>query len=55
MNPILRTVLQRLGLGVLTLFVVSIIIFTAIAMLPEAGYVVTTGGDGMVRLWPWKR
>jgi peptide/nickel transport system permease protein len=34
MNPILRTVLQRLGLGVLTLFVVSIIIFTAIAMLP---------------------
>ena len=26
--------LQRLGLGVLTLFVVSIIIFTAIAMLP---------------------
>ena len=34
MNPVFKTMLQRLGLGVLTLFVVSIIIFTAIAMLP---------------------
>jgi peptide/nickel transport system permease protein len=33
-NPILRTVLQRLGLGLITLFVVSIIIFVAIEMLP---------------------
>ena len=34
MSPVLRTVLQRLGLGVVTLFVVSIIIFATIAMLP---------------------
>jgi peptide/nickel transport system permease protein len=34
MNPVLRTVLQRLGLGVLTLFAVSIIIFVAIEALP---------------------
>lgn len=34
MNAVLRTVLQRLGLGVLTLFVVSIIIFATIEMLP---------------------
>ena len=34
MNPVLRTVLQRLGLGIATLFVVSIIISLAIAMLP---------------------
>jgi len=33
-SPVLRTVLQRLGLGVLTLFVVSIIIFATIEMLP---------------------
>jgi peptide/nickel transport system permease protein len=33
-NAVLRTVLQRLGLGLVTLFVVSIIIFTAIEMLP---------------------
>jgi peptide/nickel transport system permease protein len=33
-NAVLRTVLQRLGLGVLTLFVVSIIIFATIEMLP---------------------
>ncbi len=35
MNAILRTVLQRLGLGVVTLFVVSIIISLAMAMLPS--------------------
>ena len=34
MSPILKTVGYRLGLGVFTLFVVSIIIFAAIAMLP---------------------
>ncbi|MCF6111777.1 ABC transporter permease [Mesorhizobium muleiense] len=34
MNPVVRTVLQRLGLGLITLFVVTIIIFSAIAMLP---------------------
>ena len=34
MHPILATVLQRLGLGVLTLFFVSIIIFSAIEFLP---------------------
>ncbi|HXV26122.1 MAG TPA: ABC transporter permease [Alphaproteobacteria bacterium] len=34
MNPLLRTVLQRLGLGLLTLFVVSVIIFATIEMLP---------------------
>ncbi len=34
MHPVLRTVLQRLGLGLVTLFVVSIIIFSAIEMLP---------------------
>jgi peptide/nickel transport system permease protein len=34
MNPVVRTVLQRLGLGIATLFVVSIIISMTIAMLP---------------------
>lgn len=34
MHPILRTVLQRLGLGFLTLFVVSVIIFSSLEMLP---------------------
>jgi len=34
MNPVIRTVLQRLGLGIATLFVVSIIISLAIQMLP---------------------
>ena len=34
MHPILYTVLQRLGLGLLTLFIVSIIIFSSIALLP---------------------
>lgn len=34
MNPVLRTVLQRLGLGIATLFVVSVIISLAIQMLP---------------------
>jgi peptide/nickel transport system permease protein len=34
MHPVLKTVLQRLGLGLVTLFVVSIVIFAAIEMLP---------------------
>lgn len=34
MNPVLRTVLERLALGVVTLFVVSVIIFAAVEMLP---------------------
>jgi len=34
MNPIVKTVLQRLGLGLVTLFVVSIVIFSAVTMLP---------------------
>ncbi len=34
MNAVLRTVSQRLGLGFLTLFIVSIIIFSAVTMLP---------------------
>ena len=34
MHPILRTILQRLGLGLMTLFVVSIIIFSAMQFLP---------------------
>lgn len=34
MNPVLKIVLQRLGLGLLTLFIVSIVIFTAVNMLP---------------------
>ncbi|MEZ5774438.1 MAG: ABC transporter permease [Hyphomicrobiaceae bacterium] len=34
MHPILRTVVQRLALALVTLFVVSIIIFSAVEMLP---------------------
>ena len=34
MHPVLSTVLKRLGLGLLTLLVVSAIIFSAISMLP---------------------
>jgi len=33
-NPVIRTVLQRLGLGLITLFIVSIVIFSAVTMLP---------------------
>jgi peptide/nickel transport system permease protein len=33
-NPVLRTVVQRLGLGLITLFVVSLLIFSAVTMLP---------------------
>jgi peptide/nickel transport system permease protein len=34
MHPVLSTVLQRLGLGLVTLFVVSVIIFSSIQLLP---------------------
>jgi peptide/nickel transport system permease protein len=34
MHPVLRTTLQRLGLGVLTLFVVSLIVFFSVELLP---------------------
>ena len=34
MNSVIRIILQRLGLGVLTLFVVSIVIFVAVNLLP---------------------
>ena len=34
MHPVLSTILQRVGLGLLTLFLVSIIIFSSIALLP---------------------
>ncbi len=34
MHPVVRTILQRLGLGLLTLFVVSLIIFSALQFLP---------------------
>ena len=34
MNTVLKIVLQRLGLGLLTLFVVSIVIFVAVNLLP---------------------
>ncbi len=34
MHPVVRTVLQRLGLGLLTLFVVSVIIFSSLQFLP---------------------
>ena len=34
MHPVTRTVLVRLGYGLLTLFVVSIVIFSAIEFLP---------------------
>ena len=34
MHPVLRTVIQRLGLGLLTLFIVSVIIFSSLELLP---------------------
>lgn len=34
MNPVITTIVQRLGLGILTLFLVSLIIFSALTMLP---------------------
>jgi peptide/nickel transport system permease protein len=34
MHPVLKTVLQRLGLGILTLLAVSVIIFASLELLP---------------------
>lgn len=34
MSPVARTIVQRLGLGLLTLFIVSLVIFSLIEMLP---------------------
>ncbi|MFT3989229.1 ABC transporter permease [Aestuariivirga sp.] len=45
MHPVLRTVLQRLGLGLLTLFIVSLVIFLSLEMLP-GGYAQNILGQG---------
>jgi peptide/nickel transport system permease protein len=45
MHPILRTVLQRLGLGLLTLLVVSVVIFSSLELLPS-GYAQNVLGQG---------
>jgi peptide/nickel transport system permease protein len=45
MHPVLKTILQRLGLGALTLFAVSIIIFSSLQMLP-GGYAQNILGQG---------
>ncbi|MEO6608506.1 MAG: ABC transporter permease [Aestuariivirga sp.] len=45
MHPVLKTVLQRLGLGLITLFAVSIIIFSSLQMLP-GGYAQNILGQG---------
>ena len=45
MHPVLKTVLQRLGLGLLTLFVVSIVIFSTLEMLP-GGFAEAILGQG---------
>ena len=45
MHPVLRTVLQRLGLGFLTLFVVSVVIFASLMLLP-GGFAEAILGQG---------
>ncbi len=45
MHPVLRTVLQRLGLGLLTLAVVSVVIFSSLEFLP-GGYAQNILGQG---------
>ena len=45
MHPVLRTVLQRLGLGLLTLFIVSIVIFLSLELLP-GGFAEAILGQG---------
>ncbi|MFO1122028.1 MAG: ABC transporter permease [Hyphomicrobiales bacterium] len=45
MHPVLRTVLQRLGLGLLTLFIVSIVIFSSLELLP-GGFAEAILGQG---------
>ena len=34
MHPVIRTILQRLGLGIVTLFIVSLVIFISVQFLP---------------------
>ena len=48
MHPVLRTVLQRLGLGLITLLAVSVIIFSALEMLP-GGYAQNILGQGATK------
>ena len=45
MHPVLRTVLQRLGLGILTQLAVSVIIFSSLEFLP-GGYAENVLGQG---------
>ncbi len=45
MHPVLKTVVQRLGLGMITLFAVSIIIFSSLQLLP-GGYAQNILGQG---------
>jgi peptide/nickel transport system permease protein len=45
MHPVLRTVVQRLGLGLVTLFIVSLVIFSALELLP-GGYAQAILGQG---------
>ncbi|MDE2444754.1 MAG: ABC transporter permease [Alphaproteobacteria bacterium] len=45
MNPVIKTVLQRLGLGLLTLFAVSVIIFSTLELLP-GGFAQAILGQG---------
>jgi peptide/nickel transport system permease protein len=45
MHPVLRTVLQRVGLGLLTLFIVSLVIFWSLEMLP-GGFAENILGQG---------
>ena len=45
MHPVVRTVLQRLGLGLLTLLAVSVIIFSTLEMLP-GGFAQAILGQG---------
>jgi peptide/nickel transport system permease protein len=45
MHPVLKTVLQRLGLGLLTLFVVSVVIFSSLELLP-GGFAENILGQG---------
>ena len=48
MHPVLKTVLQRLGLGLITLFAVSVIIFSALQFLP-GGYAQNILGQGATK------
>ncbi len=45
MHPVLKTVLQRLGLGLMTLLVVSVVIFSSLELLP-GGYAENILGQG---------